>query len=424
MRAIILSIGDEILNGQTLNTNAQWLGRKLNERSVEVIRSVTLADKMEDIQQELRWAIDTADWIFVTGGLGPTVDDITKKTLCDFFNVELVEHPNVLEHIEKIFHKRGRVMLDSNKQQAFLPSNAEVLFNNRGTAPGMLIKHKNSKLVFMPGVPFEMRGIMREHVLPRMDDEQKGLIVNRHYRVLGVAESILAERLKEVEEFIIARRKEIVPEGPLLNISIAYLPSPGQVKLRLTARGMDLDKMNTLLDKIDGMLDEHLGEDLLCRTQEDVADILQAYFIRKNLKFAVAESCTGGKIAALLVSKPGASAYFNGGLVAYSYDVKEELLGVDHDHMIEQGAVSEQVVLEMAEGVAKRLKADIALSVSGIAGPDGGTEDKPVGTVWVGLYINGEKMAQKFQFYKDRKVNLELSTIAALDYLRRNLKMA
>lgn len=409
MRAIILSIGDEILNGQTINTNAAWIGKELTLLSADILYQLSIADEQAEIKRELTKATSLADWVLITGGLGPTLDDITKKAVCDLYDVGLKFIPEVFEHVKGIFERRGREVKEVNRQQAFIPENASYLFNKRGTAPGMLIESGKSKVVFMPGVPYEMKYIMTKHVLPRIKEEQNQVIINRHYRTAGVAESDLAERLNGIEQ-------------RLEQVKMAYLPSPGEVKIRLTAKGSDSEDLNRRIDSLEEEMLPLLGKDLVCKGEESIAETLTLMLKERGESIAFAESCTGGKVCAEMISIPGASEIVQGGVVSYSNQIKMQELQVKPESLEKFGAVSEQVVKEMASGCREKFKVDYAISLSGIAGPDGGSDEKPVGTVWVGLASKHGVEAKKFQFFRNRELNLELSTKASLDYLRRKLK--
>ncbi len=409
MRARIITIGDEILNGQTLDSNSQWISLKMAELSVQVVEATAIADTKEAIVKALDESVGKYDWIFMTGGLGPTKDDITKLTLADYFQSEMVFVQEAWDHIVELFEKRGRPVAKANKGQADVPEKSTYLPNRAGTAPGMLFEEKGSRLVSMPGVPYEMKYIMRHHILPKVEEEIKGKIINRHFRTVGIPESILADRLEDFEESL--------PEF----IRMAYLPSPGQVKLRLTARGENGENLKEALDHAEKELRKDLGNDLAGNTEAQLAHIVGELLKASGKTLSVAESCTGGSIGQALVAEAGASAFFEGGVIAYSYAAKSDILGVNPETIKTEGAVSESVVKAMAEGVRDKFKSDFALATSGVAGPEGGTEDKPVGTVWMAMAGDFETVAVQHHFFKNRKLNIELTVVSALDMLRRKL---
>ena len=378
MDVSIINIGDELLIGQVENTNASTMARMLSEAGMAVRRTVVVGDVYQDIWHAVDEAMSSSDAVLVTGGLGPTKDDITKKLLCDYFHSELVESEVALENVRRIFESRGYEMTPVNRAQALVPACCEVLNNDLGTAPCMWFEREGKVLVSLPGVPFEMEWLMRNRVIPKLQETfHTDIIVHKNILVQGIGESFLSDLIEPWETAL--------PE----NIKLAYLPVAGMVKLRLT--GKTRNNQNTLnnlnfqiAETIQGLYDLAssyiVGED--CETLEE---LVHKTLTERGLTLATAESCTGGNIARLLTAQAGSSAYFKGGIVAYSNEVKESALGVRHSTLEAHGAVSEETVREMAEGVRECLGADLAIATTGIAGPTGGTPETPVGTVWVAV---------------------------------------
>ena len=378
MTTTIINIGDELLIGQVVNTNASTMARMLSEAGMAVRRTVVVGDVYQDIWNAVDEAMRSSDTVLVTGGLGPTKDDITKKLLCDYFHSDLVESEVALENVRRIFESRGYEMTPVNRAQALVPACCEVLNNDLGTAPCMWFEREGKVLVSLPGVPFEMDWLMRNRVIPKLQETfHTDIIVHKNILVQGIGESFLSDLIEPWETAL--------PE----NIKLAYLPVAGMVKLRLTGKTRNnqniLNNLNIqIAETIQGLYDLAssyiVGED--CETLEELA---HKTLTERGLTLATAESCTGGNIARLLTAQAGSSAYFKGGIVAYSNEVKESALGVRHSTLEAHGAVSEETVREMAEGVRERLGADLAIATTGIAGPTGGTPKKPVGTVWVAV---------------------------------------
>lgn len=406
MNVIIISIGDELLIGQTVNTNASWIGQEISKLGGNIIEGLTISDKAQDILSSVEYAINLSDVVIITGGLGPTKDDITKHTLANYFETELEIHKPTLDKITTYFSMRNRPMLESNIQQAALPKNCVILNNNYGTAAGMWFE-KNEKIVIsLPGVPYEMKGIMTEEVFPRMKERfQLNSMYHKTILTQGIGESFLAEKLVDWENRVRA-------EG----FGLAYLPSPGIVKLRISSPNGEKDK-----ERIEDYLTEvknSLPEAVFGYENETLPEIIGNLLLEKNLKIGTVESCTSGLLANQIVSISGASEYFEGSLLTYSYQLKEELLGISNKTLLNNGAVSEIVALEMAESGLKKLNVDVCISTTGIAGPLGGTEDKPVGLVWIGLATKNEVKARKFQFGDNRERNLQMTVLSALNWLR------
>jgi nicotinamide-nucleotide amidase len=409
MNVIVISIGDELLIGQTVNTNASWIGQEISKIGGNVIEGLTISDKANDILSSVEYSINKADVVIITGGLGPTKDDITKHTLTEYFETELEIHQPTLEKITAYFSIRKRPMLESNVQQAALPKDCTILTNNYGTASGMWFEKKGKVVISLPGVPYEMKGIMTEEVFPRMKERfQLNSMYHKTILTQGIGESFLAEKLTDWEN-------RVRNEG----FGLAYLPSPGIVKLRISSPYGDQDK-----DKIDIYLSEvknSLPEAVFGYENETLPEIIGNLLREKKLKIGTVESCTSGLLANQLVSVSGASDYYEGSLLTYSYKLKEEILGISNATLIENGAVSELVATEMAQNGLRKLDVDICISTTGIAGPLGGTEDKPVGLVWIGLATKKGVKARKFQFGDNRERNLQMTVLSALNWLRYEL---
>ena len=406
MKAELISIGDELLIGQTVNTNAAWLGKELSFRGVQVCNGVTISDKKEVILDALDVAVKRADLVIITGGLGPTKDDITKHTLCEYFEKELEINKEVLDRVEAFFKQRNRPMLEVNVQQAALPIGTEVLHNYHGTASGMWFEKSGVIVISLPGVPYEMKGIMMDEVFPRLQD-QFGLssIYHKTIHFQGIGESFLADQIQDWET-------SVRDEG----LGLAYLPSPGIVKLRLTSlKGeVDAEKMDEYFDTLKKQFPiNYFGEGEIT-INEVVADLL----INNNKTVGTVESCTGGNLAASFVSLAGSSSYYKGSFLTYSNELKELLVGVSGKNLATKGAVSEEVVIEMAEKGRLKLGVDFCIATSGIAGPDGGTEEKSVGTVWIALASSDGVVAKKFLFGNNRQRNLDMAVLTALNLLR------
>ena len=406
MLAELISIGDELLIGQTINTNASWLGQELALMGIRVKWITTISDGEKDIIDAIDQAFKRVDLIVVTGGLGPTKDDITKHTLVKYFNTRLVMNQGVLNKVESFFIKRGREILEVNRQQAALPENCDVLLNNHGTASGMWFEKNKKVLISMPGVPYEMKGIMNDFGFSKIKSffNVKGLY-HKTLLTTGIGESFLASELSDWE-------KRLEEDG----LSLAYLPSPGMVKLRVSSyNGVeDKEKVDNYLYEVCERFSEYVygwGEDTLALVISDLA-------LKHHLKIGTVESCTGGGIANAIVSIPGSSAYFEGALVTYSYDIKSKLASVSTETLEKFGAVSKETVIEMAEGGKSVLGVDYCVSISGIAGPDGGTEDKPVGTVWMAIAHRDGVITKKIKLGDNRERNIQMTIFAALNFLR------
>lgn len=409
--AEIISIGDEILYGQTLDTNSHWISGRLDEIGIKVGSKITIGDEREVILNSLKEASERADVVLITGGLGPTKDDLTKPLLAEYFGVGFTLNHEALSNIKALFEAVSREVTTLNEQQAELPENCTMIPNKLGTAPGMWFDENQTVYVSMPGVPYEMKGMMNDTILPKLSKKYiGGVIHHKIVRTIGIPESVLAEKIADWEEKL--------PK----NIRLAYLPTYGQVKLRLTAIGDNRQKLEALVKEQVDLLLPQIEKYVYGYDTDEIEKVVGEMLLSKNQTIAFAESCTGGYISHLITTVPGSSAYYKGSIVSYDYDVKVHSLDVNQSVMEEKGAVSEEVVLQMARAVRKKLGADVAVSVSGIAGPGGGTEEKPVGTVWIG-YSDGQKsVAKKFNFSKDRELNIKFSALAALNMFRINFQ--
>lgn len=402
MFAEIITIGDELLIGQVVDTNSAWIGRELNNVGVEVLRVTSVRDRQNEIVDALESAMKRVDLVIVTGGLGPTKDDITKKVLCDYFDTKLVFNDAVYANIKRILGNRIS-MNDLNKSQAMVPEKCTVINNRVGTAPICWFEANNKILVSLPGVPQEMTTVMSEEILPRLKNMASlGNIIHRTFLVKNLPESILAEKIASWEEQL--------PDS----IKLAYLPKLGIVLLRLTARGTDENVLSDLLNEESLKLKSILGKDLLIDSDSPLEIILGDKLKNLGLSIATAESCTGGSIAARITSIPGCSEYYKGGIVAYSNQVKIDLLEVSPAILSAKGAVSEETVIAMAKGAMKQLNVDCAIATSGIAGPDGGTVDKPVGTIWIAACYKEKQLTLKQEINRGRAMNVERAANNAL----------
>ena len=405
--AEIISIGDELLIGQVINTNASWMGEQLFLNGIDLQQVTTIGDNTDHLHQAIRSALERVQFIFLTGGLGPTSDDLTKPALCSFFEVPLVFHPDAYEQVEALFARRGMAVTERNKQQAMLPANCTAVANHNGTAPGMWFDVEDAVIVSMPGVPFEMRPMFAEQVIP----ELKKRFAASHYlfktvMTTGVGESMLADRIQHWEAALPSYFK------------IAYLPQPGIVRLRVGAHGDDVivlqNELNEQVQAMCGLIPEYVyGFD-----NQLLEQVVGTQLTVNGWSVATAESCTGGYLAHLLTSIAGSSAYFKGSVVAYSNEIKEKMLHVKRHNLQQHGAVSEAVAKEMAVGLRDQFDTDFAVSTTGIAGPDGGSAEKPVGTVWIALATRNGCQAQCFHLGEHRDRNIRRAALAALNMLR------
>ncbi|MEI8226408.1 MAG: competence/damage-inducible protein A [Bacteroidota bacterium] len=410
MKAAIITIGDELLIGQTVDTNSAWMGAEMSKAGFDVYRMTSIHDRREDIIYALHEAAGKTDVVLITGGLGPTTDDITKQTLCEFFNTRLVTDDEVLRMIEGMMSRRNLPMNENNRRQAEVPESCRVLKNATGTAPGMWFEKDGTIFISMPGVPYEMKHIMTEHVLPELNKLfTSQIIIHRNIMTYGTFEAKLAEMLTGFEA------------GLPGNIKLAYLPASGVIKLRLTGTGTEHGALLNLINQQVDNLYSIIPEFIYGENEESLEMVIGKLLKEKNITVSTAESCTGGEIAHMLTSVPGSSAYYKGTVVAYANSVKTQLLGVQKDIIDKNGAVSEKVVQEMANGARNLFKTEFTVATTGIAGPDGGTEAKPVGTVWIAVASEKGIVTEKRVFGNDRITNIKRFSLAALNLLRKQI---
>ena len=408
--AEIISIGDELLYGQTLDTNAHWISHKLDEYNIKVFQRTTIGDDADQILNAFATAAERVDIVLITGGLGPTKDDLTKPLLAKYFGVGMVHHEEVLRDITLLFAKASREVTALNAQQADLPSNCKKITNPVGTAPGMWFYENNTVFVAMPGVPYEMKSIMTQGILPKLHEMfSKGVLHHHIIKTIGITESSLSDLIEDWEVNL--------PK----HIKLAYLPTKGQVKLRMTGSGDDLNTLKQEIDTLQMAIMPKIAKYVYGFGVDSLEGVIGQLLNKNNLTLATAESCTGGYLAHMITSVPGSSRYFKGSVIAYSNEVKIAQLGVSAEDLKQQGAVSEEVAKAMAEGVRKELNADIAIATTGIAGPDGGTVEKPVGTVWIAYSDKYKTLAKKFNFSRDRTFIVHWSALAALNMIRLNV---
>lgn len=409
--ASIITIGDELLIGQTIDTNSAFIAQELNKIGVWVRRRVAVGDVYDDIWNALDEESKQSDIIIITGGLGPTADDITKPLLCNYFGGKLVLNEDVLAHVKYLFEKiyrRPGPILERNLKQAEVPDVCTVLHNARGTAPGMLFHKDRRVFISLPGVPHEMKGLVTSEVIPRLLNEfRMPAIVHKTVFTAGQGESVIAELLKDFEPAL--------PE----HIKLAYLPNYGMVKLRLTAKGNSKAEVETEMQPYFEKLQDLVKEYLVTNEDEGLEIVVGKILKAKNKTMGTAESCTGGYIAHLITSVAGSSAYYKGSVVSYDNTVKENLLGVQHETLMSAGAVSKETVIQMANGAVQTLKVDYAVATSGIMGPGGGSEDKPVGTVWIAVASKEKTETLKLNLRFDRQRNIAMTAANALNFLRK-----
>ena len=410
MKAAIITIGDELLIGQTTDTNSAWMGAELSKSGFDVYRITSVHDRREDIIYALNEAAGKTDVVLITGGLGPTSDDITKQTLCEFFNTHLVMNYEVLSMIEVMMSHRNFPMNDKNRRQAEVPESCRVLKNAAGTAPGMWFEKNSTIYISMPGVPHEMKYLMKELVLPELNQRfTSQIIIHRNIMTYGTFESKLADILADFESGL--------PE----NIKLAYLPASGVIKLRLTGTGSEHDHLLNLINEQVRKLYATIPEFIYGEDEESLEMVIGKLLMAKDKTVVTAESCTGGEISHLITSVPGSSVYYKGSVIAYSNSVKTQLLGVQDYILTRYGSVSENTAKEMAVGARNLFNTDFAISTSGIAGPDGGTEAKPVGTVWIAVASERGTVCEKRVFGNDRITNITRFSLAALNLLRKQI---
>ncbi|MDE5416534.1 competence/damage-inducible protein A [Labilibaculum sp. DW002] len=411
MQAEIITIGDEILIGQIVDTNSAWMAKELNAIGINVSKITSISDQKEDIVSSMEQAMERVSLVLITGGLGPTNDDITKKTLSDFFEMALVQDDLLYERIKERLAARGIPMNRFNEEQALVPDRARIITNNYGTAPCMWFEKEGKVIISMPGVPFEMKGIMRNGLLGNLTTHfSTSEILHKTVMVQGIGESVLAEMLEEWEANL-----------PTC-VKLAYLPSPGVLRLRLSLIGEDRKELERIVEEQTAKLIEIIPENIFGFDDQPMELAVAKLLSDKGKTVGTAESCTGGNIAHLFTSHAGSSIYFKGAVVAYSNEIKESVLKVNADVLLKFGAVSQQVVEQMAMGVRDLLNVDYAIATSGIAGPDGGTDEKPVGTVWVAIAGPDHLSSTKLDLYKNRERNIKVASLNALNMLRKLLE--
>lgn len=403
MNAIIITIGDEILVGQTIDSNSAHIAKKLNELGIQIKEIISIADEANHITRTVDRVINDCEILILTGGLGPTNDDITKKVLTNYFNDELIIYPKTLARIQDFFNRFNKPFLEVNRLQAMLPKSATIIENDLGTASGMWFKKDKCNILSLPGVPYEMKGLLTKFLAAIKEIYPIGNFYHRTLQISGIGESYLAELIKDWEAKNLA-----------LGISVSYLPSIGSLKLRLTGK---LDQ-KTIIDQHLEELHTNYSKYIVGEEGETLEIIVGRLLVDKSMTLGTVESCTGGSIAKKVVSMPGSSAFYLGSIISYTNDLKAKLVGVKQSTLDANGAVSKQVVEEMAQQGKVKLDVDYCISVSGIAGPTGGSEEKPVGTVWVGIAGPQGTVSKQFNFGLTRNKNIQSSVMASLNFLR------
>jgi nicotinamide-nucleotide amidase len=411
MNAHIITIGDEILIGQTLNTNTAYIGSRLIELSIDIKKTSVVGDNEKHILNEFKECFNENDLVIVTGGLGPTHDDITRKCIVKFFNTQLVLNEDVLKDVKNIFSRRGRQVTKLNEDQALVPKNAKVIRNKLGTAPGVWIEKDNKIFIVMPGVPFEMKEMMSSYIMPNLQEKlgkQEFVSTRLILQTTGIPESFLFERLGNIDE--------------LLNgAAMAFLPSHYGVKLRITVKDKSIEATNNRLTEIEQKIRNKVGRFVFAKGEETLEEVVGRLLKERELSISLAESCTGGNISNLLTNISGSSDYFERGVVSYSNGSKVEMLQVDEDTIQKYGAVSPEVAQQMSKGIKSISCTDLGLSITGILGPTGATPDKPIGLVFISLCDNKSCIVKKFLFGEDRLLNKQRATQAALDMIRKHI---
>ncbi|MDX1628309.1 MAG: competence/damage-inducible protein A [Fulvivirga sp.] len=409
-KAEIITIGDEILYGQTLDTNSQWISQELDKVGIKTIRKTTISDTREEILSAFEEGQKRADIVLITGGLGPTNDDLTKPCLAEYFDCDLELHEKALEDVKSFFKDKGLELTDANKKQAELPSCCEYIYNKLGTAPGMWFERDNKVFVSMPGVPHEMKRMMLKTVIPKLQDVFKtDIIYHKIIKTIGIGESWLADKIKNWEDDL--------PK----HIKLAYLPSIGQVKLRLTAIGEDRDELKEDVQKQIDALQNYAAKYIYGYDDDQIEEVVGRMLRKHEKTIALAESCTGGYVSHLITSVAGSSSYYQGTMIPYHNHLKIKALGVKEQTIKAHGAVSEEAVIEMSNQIRKQFDADIGVATSGIAGPEGGTKEKPVGTVWIAYADGQETKTKKLQLWKERDLNIKGTAMGLLNLIRISL---
>ncbi|MCF6352440.1 MAG: competence/damage-inducible protein A [Cyclobacteriaceae bacterium] len=403
--AHIITIGDEILYGQITDTNAQWISKKLDAVGIKITQRLTIGDVKEEILNTLKYSEKRADIVLITGGLGPTEDDLTKPCLAEYFGVDTQLNEAAMAHLTALFKQFKFKLTPINRLQAHLPTNCTMLKNALGTAQGMWFYENNTVFVSMPGVPFEMKGLMTHEVIPRLQKQfDLPSIYHKVVRTIGIGESWLADKIKPWSDALPA------------NISLAYLPSLREVKLRLTTTGINKELLKKEVNQQIDLLKKYTGKYIYGYDNDSIQSVVGQILKSKNETISTAESCTGGHLAHLITSIPGSSSYYKGSIISYTNQIKQAQLGVSLNTLNKYSAVSEQTVKEMAEGVRKKFNTTYALATTGIAGPNGGTKEQPVGTVWIALATPTGIHTKLLALAKDRMLNIEASSKSALAF--------
>jgi nicotinamide-nucleotide amidase len=410
VRAEIITIGDEILYGQILDTNTQWISFELDKLGIKTVRKSSIGDSEHEIITILNEAKTRADVVFITGGLGPTKDDLTKKVMADYFHCELAMNEDALQDVTEFFSKRGRELTDINRGQALLPTKAQFIPNKQGTAPCMWFDEFGVIWISMPGVPYEMKAIMENEVIPKLVSHFKTpIIYHKVIKTIGIGESYLSDLIQNWELSLPT------------HIKLAYLPSLGIVKLRLTAFGEDIEKLQADVDEQIDSLRPLIESYIFGYNKDEIAAVVGQLLIKNSATIALAESCTGGHLSHQFTQVPGCSEYFVGGVISYSNEIKKEILDVSEFILTSEGAVSESCVSEMAKSIREKFKTTYGMATSGVAGPDGGSVEKPVGTVWIALASEEGTITRKLQLGGNRLQNIHMTSINSLNLIRRYL---
>ncbi len=410
MKAHIINIGDELLIGQVVNTNASWIAEQLNLAGIQVEKISMIRDDKDAIVSSLDEAGKEADIILITGGLGPTKDDITKYTLAEYFNTKLVFHEETYGNVVSLFKSRNQEVKDRNRRQAEIPESCIPIKNLHGTAPGMWFEKNDRIFVSLPGVPYEMKPMILDYILPKLSERHDiSVIVHKTVLTQGVGESLIAEMIGDWEDNL--------PQ----NMKLAYLPQPGIVRLRISATGDEKETLEKQVQEEIDKLKSIIGDIIFGYDRDTLEEVVGRILKEQNLTLSTAESCTGGYIAHLITSVPGSSAYYKGSVVAYSNDIKIQETGVSEETLKNHGAVSEATVIEMARGIRERFGTDLSVAVSGIAGPEGGTKQKPVGTTCIAIACSSHITARKFLLGEHRERNIRKAALSALQMLRKEL---
>lgn len=408
MRAEILAVGTELLLGNIVNTNAQYIAKRLADLGIEVYHQAVIGDNPKRLMDAYTAAFKRADLVITTGGLGPTKDDLTKEVAFDYFGKEAVLHKDILDNIEEYFKKINRNMVESNKKQAYFPMDVLILKNNHGTAPGCIIEEGNKTLIVLPGPPREMKHMFEDYVIPYLMKYQDGILVSRVLRIIGIGESAAAEMIED-----------LIDKGK--NPTIATYAKESEVTIRITAKANTEEEAEKLIIPVEEEIRKRLGIAVYGEGETQIEEVVGKILVDNKLTISTAESCTGGLLAGKIINYPGISTVFKEGVITYSNESKIKRLKVKKEILDKFGAVSSQVAAEMAEGIAKASGTDIGISTTGIAGPEGGSDEKPVGLVYIGLYIKGEVKTKELHLAGDRQKVRNTAVIRAIEWLRREL---